>query len=137
VMTMAGQSGGKFTSTSLVASVPPVDAPKKMIFSVDRRPRLATGAVVRGLQRTWLGIARHTACRGRRWQAAQVRFGCDTNFVSDVVGQQLQTVCHAHFWFGHKINCTEFECPQRDIRASFCERGHHDHGHRAQAHQFG
>ncbi len=32
----SGQSGGRFTSTSLVASVPPVDAPRKMIFSVDR-----------------------------------------------------------------------------------------------------
>ena len=42
-MTTAGESGGRFTSTSLVASVPPVDAPMKMIFSVDSLPIDGTG----------------------------------------------------------------------------------------------
>src|ERR1700709_717310 len=38
VMTTPGESGGRFISTSLVASVPPVDAPMKISFSVDSRP---------------------------------------------------------------------------------------------------
>mmetsp|Transcript_60042 Transcript_60042/g.142143 ORF Transcript_60042/g.142143 Transcript_60042/m.142143 type:complete len:430 (+) Transcript_60042:474-1763(+) len=41
VMTTAGLSAGRLISTSLVASVPPVDAPMKMSFSVDALPRLA------------------------------------------------------------------------------------------------
>jgi hypothetical protein len=38
VIITAGASAGRFISTSRVASVPPVDAPMKMIFSVDSRP---------------------------------------------------------------------------------------------------
>ena len=38
VMTMAGISAGRCTKTSLMASVPPVEAPMKINFSVDRRP---------------------------------------------------------------------------------------------------
>jgi len=38
VMTMAGASAGIWVSTSLMASVPPVDAPMAISFSVDTRP---------------------------------------------------------------------------------------------------
>ena len=49
VMTTAGASCGRFISTSLVASVPPVEAPMKMIFSVDSRPSVDTaGARAKG-----------------------------------------------------------------------------------------
>src|SRR5256885_3880027 len=48
VMTMAGQSAGRWVSTSRMASVPPVEAPMATSFSVESRPSSDVGAAWRG-----------------------------------------------------------------------------------------
>ncbi len=66
VMTMAGASAGIGTSTSRIASVPPVEAPMKMIFSVERRGSGAGAAVAAAAT----GVADAPLWRPTRAQAA-------------------------------------------------------------------
>src|SRR3989344_518827 len=73
VMTIAGESAGICTSTSLIASVPPVEAPMQISFSVDRRPRSAeAGGATAAPAPPPAGAASRTGAR-RTWATAATR----------------------------------------------------------------
>jgi hypothetical protein len=101
VIITAGASAGRRTSTSRVASVPPVEAPMKMIFSVDSRPiDVGAGAAAPAVAAAAAGAARQATHGGARGGA---------DLVGDVVAQLPQAVGHADLGLGDEVHRAEFQ----------------------------
>ena len=72
VITMPGESAGRRVNTSLIASVPPVEAPMQISFSVDMCPRFATAVRV-GTAAPAATAAGEATIKRLMWDAAAMR----------------------------------------------------------------
>ena len=102
VMITAGESAGRLTSTSLVASVPPVEAPMKMIFG--RHP--PEQAMVRRAGAGACAGAPGRGCSDARGGSAP---GGDADLVGDVLRQLAQAVGHADLGLGDEVDGAQLQ----------------------------
>ena len=133
-MTIAGASGGIASSTSRIASVPPVDAPMAMMRSVVRSTRRAARRRQHGVG----GASRIDLCiaRARRGRAACTRACAATlHFRDQLVGVVRQAAGDVDPRLRDEIDRAELERAQRDVGALLRQRGHHHDRHRPQPHQ--
>ena len=111
-------------STSRIASVPPVEAPMKMIFSVDRRP------VCRPAAASPRGPAGPAACGCSRRPGAPTR-----DLGDDLLGIVADALRDAEPRLGDEVDRAQLQRAQRHFGAALGQRGDHHHRHRPQAHQ--
>jgi hypothetical protein len=122
----AGESGGSGCSTSRMASVPPVEAPMMMSFSV----------LSSGLRSSDSCGASAAGAHGRRHAAGlQARAGGRADLAGDELGVVEQPVAHAQARLGHEVDGAQLQRAQRDLRAALGKRRHHHHRHGPQAHE--
>jgi hypothetical protein len=124
-MTMGGISAGSAARTSLIASVPPVDAPIAITVFCEQVRR--KGGLGRGRGRRRL--ARDTRCR------FHLRAGGDANLVADFLAIALQHRDIVGPRLGQEVDGAQFEGLQGDFGAGRGQGRNHDHRHRSQAHK--
>ena len=134
-ITMAGQSAGSATSSSRIASVPPVEAPTAMMRSVVRsiRARRACGRQD--------GVGRmfgRTARRPTGALRARTRAPAATRILARISSlKSLQRSGEVDLGLGDEIDRAQLQRLERGLGAAFGQRRHHDHRHGPQAHEIG
>ena len=131
VIRMPGQSGGSLIKNSLIASVPPVDAPTMISFSVDVMVLESAGKTASAERRgviaeKSLGAA---ALRTLALAAARILSVISSAYCCMPLGD-------VHLGFVEKIHRAQFQRTEGNIRAPFGQGRNHHHRHRSQAHQF-